>query len=718
MLFNRPSSILLASPQSYFEVEDDHCFIVDPYEVPPIQLLGKRLLSGNEYFPFLYLRSRFEGYHSLLLFASRDSSLLIAWKVKPNLLIEYVSQFQFPASDLVFLFTLVEASLSDIKFSITRSATDAPGWASEILHAIAHSLSNFSGLEECLSSCREYSKIPQAVFSPYTSAVNISISSLIDFILHCISSPESDQIIHLFEAFNARLGSDFDEASYAQIARYCILRELVGVVTGKHVVLDPFTWHHILSDCTAFYSANHNDQTPFGKARLIRYKSALGHYFVERRGPGWLDVTSSIILPNGLLVDAEANQQWGHRITPDEVQWVVKLFDSDSLPLVQEDQQLLYIDIGSGDNLGHVLWNEVSGYVEFILICQEAGWRPDKIVPILPTSIPSRFSRLGVRSSFYPFIHKTLRAHELAAEKAPLLNSYLDSTRQQELPCQLFFKNQIISFRYPRVSRAVSDAICQDLRSTRPGRVHLYKNIRFHNKCQTNTAECLQELFCRLEAQDNPRIHPSSIELHLEFSERHEDVISEITRVCMEHGVRLNLCESYEVSELLELVSSSCICIVPIGSGAVLPTWVFQKHTVLHSEAAHRAQMQWWHLAGNCDPSRLYLVPGDAIHDDPVTAGMGYSNYEIEPIAYATTVITALQDYLLSQVEPQLQQTPPSISRRTARPEESSTLVSHLKKRCGLKLWASHVIRSRFLKDIAKTLMLFMKRMRRVSRKK
>jgi hypothetical protein len=128
--------------------------------------------------------------------------------------------------------------------------------------------------------------------------------------------------------------------------------------------------------------------------------------------------------------------------------------------------------------------------------------------------------------------------------------------------------------------------------------------------------------------------------------------------------------------------------------------------------------MQWWHLAGNCDPARLYLVPGDAIHDDPATAGMGYSNYEIEPTAYATTVITALQDYLLSQVEPQLQEIPPSISRRTARPEESSTLVSYVKRRCGLKLWASHVIRSRILIDIAKTLMLFMKRMRRVSGKK
>jgi hypothetical protein len=138
----------------------------------------------------------------------------------------------------------------------------------------------------------------------------------------------------------------------------------------------------------------------------------------------------------------------------------------------------------------------------------------------------------------------------------------------------------------------------------------------------------------------------------LEFSDRIEDAINEIIRICREHGVSLNLCESYEVPELLQLVSSSSISIVPIGSGAVLPTWVFHKHTVLHAEAAHRGQINWWHLAGNSEPTRQYLIPGDAIHDDPATAGTAYSNYQIDPTAYAHTVIAALRDYLQSQVQP------------------------------------------------------------------
>jgi len=649
MLFKRPSSLRVVKPQSYFEVEDDHRFIIDPFAIPPIQLLGRRMLSENGYFPFLYLKSRCEGYNSLLLFASRNTSQLVAWKANHKIPIEYVGQFQFPASELITLVTLAEAPLSDVMQSIQRSANDAPEWASSILHALVSSLSEAPGLEECLSASGKYAQLSKAVFNPFICAVNISTSSLIDHILHNISNPESGQIINLFNTFNARVGSDF-ETPFSNIARYCILREIVCVVTGKHVVLDPFTWEHVLSDCTALCSATYYDKYPFVKSRLIRYKSALGHYFVERRGPGWLDVTSSIILPNGFLVEVQTGQQWGQPISSDEIPWVLKLFSTDPLPIVQGDQQLLISEV-AGDNLGHTLWNEVSGYVEFILTCQEAGWKSNKISPVLPSSNPSRFSKLGVRSSFYPYIHKSLRSQSSTPKEDDIVINYLAAMTQQELSSQIFVRNQIVSFRYPRVSKTVVSTILHDFPPTDQCKVRLYKNLRFHNKAQTNTAECLQELFGQLTAHANPQIHPSNIELDLEYSERHEDTINEITRVCEEHGVDLKLHESYEVPELLQLVASSCISIVPIGSGAIVPTWVFHKHTVLHAEKAHRGQIDWWHLAGNSEPTLQYLIPGDAIHDDPNSAGKAYSNYQIEPAAYAATVISALQDYLQSQFQ-------------------------------------------------------------------
>jgi hypothetical protein len=648
MLYKQPSSIRIVKPETHFQIEDENSFIIDPFEIPPIQLLGKRILNENEYFPFLYLKSNCESFHSVLLFASRNADQLVAWKVTHGNPTEYVGQCQLPASNIYLLVTLADAPLAHTRQQIQKSSQDAPEWARIILHSVVNRLSQCTEIEETLSTSNEHAHLSQLVFSHFTRDVNMSTPSLIKFIHHNIASPESEQVIHLFDTFNSRIGNDFDTC-FSEIGRYCILRELVCVVTGRHVILDPFTRQHVLSDCTALCSTTHYGAYPFIKSRLIRYKSAFGQYFVERRGPGWLDVTSSIILPNGLFIEVESGHQWGERVTLDEVQWILKLFGSDPLPLHQEDQQLLISEVASGDNIGHVLWNEASGYVEFILTCQEAGWRPKRIVPILPSSTPSRFSKLGVRSALHPYIQKSIRSQASAAEVNDMAINYLASMRQQELSSQLFVKHQIASFRYPRLTKAVVSAIIQDFPPTVYSKVRIYKNIRFHNKAQTNTAECLQELFCQLSAHDNPQIHPSNIELDLEFSERHEGVISKIAIACREHGVHLNLRECYEVTELLQLVSLSCISIVPIGSGAVLPTWVFHKHTILHAEAAHRSQMQWWHLAGNSEPTRQYLIPGDSIHDEPATAGMGYSNYEIEPKAYATTVITALEDYLLSQ---------------------------------------------------------------------
>ena len=302
MLFDVPKSIITTNQQSYFQVEDEHLFISDPFEPSSIQLLGARILIEDIYHPFLYLKSRYEGYNSLVIFVCRDGSQLIAWKVNHKVPIDFVSQFPFPTSDLKFLFCLTESPLTKIKETIQRSATNSPEWARDALYAIAINLSDFSGVEECLSGSKEYLQLPQTIFYPYICTVNNSINSLINFIFTSLSDSDSSQIIHLFNTFNNRLGIDF-VTDYSQLAKYCILRELVCVVTGRHVVMDPFTWEHVLSDCTALCSTTYYDKYPFEKSRLIKYKSTLGHYFIERRGPGWLDVTSSIILPNGFLIE-------------------------------------------------------------------------------------------------------------------------------------------------------------------------------------------------------------------------------------------------------------------------------------------------------------------------------------------------------------------------------------------------------------------------------
>lgn len=102
MLFDRPSSILISNTQGFFEIEDEHLFLMDPFEQEFIQIMGSRMQTEDNYYPFLYLKSLFEGYHSLVIFACRDSSKLIAWQANHKTPIEYVSQFEIKTSDLSF----------------------------------------------------------------------------------------------------------------------------------------------------------------------------------------------------------------------------------------------------------------------------------------------------------------------------------------------------------------------------------------------------------------------------------------------------------------------------------------------------------------------------------------------------------------------------------------------------------------------------------------
>jgi len=171
MLFDRPSSILISNTQGFFEIEDEHLFLMDPFEQEFIQIMGSRMQTEDNYYPFLYLKSLFEGYHSLVIFACRDSSKLIAWQANHKTPIEYVSQFEIKTSDFKFLFCLTETPLIEVKETILRSSTNAPEWVREELYTHASSLVEYSGLEEYLAASAEYIQLPQIIFRPYVCAV-------------------------------------------------------------------------------------------------------------------------------------------------------------------------------------------------------------------------------------------------------------------------------------------------------------------------------------------------------------------------------------------------------------------------------------------------------------------------------------------------------------------------------------------------------------------
>ena len=197
----------------------------------------------------------------------------------------------------------------------------------------------------------------------------------------------------------------------------------------------------------------------------------------------------------------------------------------------------------------------------------------------------------------------------------------------------------------------------QNIKKTK---IHIYKNIRFHNKSQTNLIECLSEFFKKLVEEEDFRLKPENIEIDLEFSsdtikgpsfqarDHVNNILNKIKSLCDEYNIKLNLHDSYDIPELMKLISVADICIVPIGSGAVLPTWIFNKPTVFHSNQNHYSQLEWWNKVGNIKNDNQFIVPQNTSHDVTETKGFLYSNYTVEPEAYAITVVNALKSYILN----------------------------------------------------------------------
>ena len=105
---------------------------------------------------------------------------------------------------------------------------------------------------------------------------------------------------------------------------------------------------------------------------------------------------------------------------------------------------------------GYIIWNELSGYYEFLDLVLHGRWKPDFIALIMPPQLPSNFSGTSLREQLYGRTHRLLEQAILGIE----------SSSKVKIVKYDFFLNQDIipsllpvSFRYPKVSHAVKEAL-------------------------------------------------------------------------------------------------------------------------------------------------------------------------------------------------------------------------------------------------------------------
>ena len=623
-------------------------------------ILNKKALYNNLIYPFLLLKDLNGNYNSILFCVEADFNILIYQfdNTKNDKSSSLISKISIPELGVI-LPLLINCEIKDLKEYMISSIKDVNGWQKEAIDKIIDNI----------TLAEKDKDLPLMHFNkdPFNGSVNLifnryiyklcDLNLLLSFIEQTLSISERNQVKSLLKAFENRLGPDFN-CQFFYMYKYCILRELICLVTGKHVTFDPFTLNYIYSECTTLCKIGNY------YSRLIKYKSNSGNYFIERRGPGWIDITSSIILSNGLVIDPrsfsrhDAKRPDQAAVSSEEEKEIKNLFAFNiSHNQEEENIQYLMIDVDY-TNLGHTLWNEVSGYIEFILICKDSNLINKKTVPVLPQSIPTLFSKMGVRSSFFQYIKKALSTPTIKNSTTNIITDYINSINNSQIIInKIFIKNQPLSFRFPKISNLLSNTIRNDFTHVKNEKIHIYKNIRFHNKSQLNTVECLSQLLKDLDKQENIKLKPYNIEIDLEFNSQAiygpsfqardlvNNTLSEIKTLCDQYMVKLNLHDSYEIPELMQLISNSNICIVAIGSGAVLPTWIFNKITVMHANIEHYPQLEWWNEIGGIDNNNQFIIPQNAINN--FSSGiLLYDNYKVDINVYSSTVISALKKCL------------------------------------------------------------------------
>ena len=406
-------------------------------------------------------------------------------------------------------------------------------------------------------------------------------------------------IASLFGAYLDLIASN-NSTSILMEARhcYCMLRELFGMITGHHIVKDPLSGRHVIS--LKQRNLTSGPLTP----RLILYRSAANDTaFEEVRSFGFMDTTDSFIFKGGLSYEIASWAKWGDSGYFNREDLLALIHDdfatADRLPspdLNGQSHRVVVSTVTGDVNLGHIIWNEFSGLTNLATIIEQC--QPLSLPPIqifLPGQSETSFARVGPRTVLGKKFQQTWAS--LASDQFTFI----------EQPEQRFQGDDVIhvSFRAWLVSKqliALMKELADDYRSRHPetetdlnpatasreGGLNILLNSRTRDKSCLNLDRCLDVALAQLNGTSAPA-YPQ-IRFFLDYVDSHETVDACIA-VLERYGCQIALAPSSALDQLAAISDRADLAIVPVGSGAVVPTWIFRKPSIMHAEKSHMHQI-------------------------------------------------------------------------------------------------------------------------------
>ena len=558
----------------YYKKRKTKYFFVDPHDNG--NLLGKRIKEENKFWPlFCFSLKNYQAcqinqtfpriFFELHKLSGRDQSNGIKEPLELVFFIDCQSSFfvwlihressdrtklidrgRFSFKELDDLSKLFfEHSLDDILNLCSSSAKAVlPAWVGKSIDF----LSKVSCREE---KVRELSKPSKFVSRIYKLLMRLeysdNISELASAVKGMLSPKDYIVLLQLFNAFKSNLFSSIERPVYiSEKYFYCVFRELFCLLTGKHIIKDPFDFGYLLSTNQRFMGKD-------SSARLISYRSR-SCSFVEHRGSSWTDETNYYYLSNGTIIYADGSTKWGEPVSIKRNS--SENFSKDSASSTQEwilcelnrpnqyyvpsfevvnlginPHKILFNTCTGTDNLGHIVWNEYSG-ADLLLSTLSQVNVPDvieKVVVYLSSNYCSRFSEYGPR--YY------IRGLFVDKWKQALPNNILLTNSIENCPHHacVSIRSIVVSNNLPEIFREIAkDSSSLDLTNANhtlvpsnnlsldnPRKFTLFLNIRTANKSCQNFDSCL-EAFLELLKINDFDLKGSEMRVFVDYVEEHE----------------------------------------------------------------------------------------------------------------------------------------------------------------------------------------------------
>ena len=421
------------------------------------------------------------------------------------------------------------------------------------------------------------------------------------------------------------------------------------------------TWCvNILKECFYFHNKRQLCFSPFSNKWLLSKTSIAASNkrgtfrctlfedetidFIEISNIGFLNSPCGYILPTRsysfLKTRVHENPStWFSDERVDKGFWTAAI---DALRLAPEDalkDSYLLLNSNPSSNLGHLLWNTISGVYSFEKVCSQLGYFVDYKIGVLGASNQSnsRFSEVSSADIFIDFLkYKTkstnsflvIESHSHKSPDYSFINDYLN----------ISFKSLFMQKNLTEIYREFFSSIdveCGLDWMFSPAQTIIFCNVRTHNKALLNIGDCIDALCKKIDY-----LGPGNASFIFEGDLASINEIEALIKICTSYNIPAQKCCGLNVYELYEVVSHVDLVIAPVGSGLVIPTWICNTDCVTYGDPAHMTQLAWWDSV--TEPHlKLSSFPLDDIF--PVSE-QGYSSYSIPSQRFAEKIINRLKD--------------------------------------------------------------------------